>query len=318
MLVFDEAQRAFDAAEVAARHDGRGDGKSEPEHFVDFAERVPDWCVVVGLIGTGQEIHVGEEAGLVQWRWAIERSIRSGDWTVHAPPDAAAVFHGLGLRISERLHLVDELRFKLATEVHDFVQLLLEGQDPGVTRPVGDRLARAGYRFRVTRNLDAAKTYLRRRYSDDPAARFGLIASSKDRDLGAFGVPNDFQSTKRVRYGPWFADDEDDPGRRSCRWLRDCVTEFGCQGLELDASLLAWGTDLMMRRGAWTNDRARGYRSAARVVDPMQLRKNAYRVLLTRGRDATIVFVPDLPRLDETFEYLVNSGFGSLEDLPVR
>lgn len=73
-----------------------------------------------------------------------------------------------------------------------------------------------------------------------------------------------------------------------------------------------------MRRGAWTNDRARGYRSAARVVDPMQLRKNAYRVLLTRGRDATIVFVPDLPRLDETFEYLVNSGFGSLEDLPVR
>ena len=63
VLIFDEAQRAFDAAQVAATHAGQGDGKSEPEHFVEFAERVPEWCVVVGLIGSGQEIHIGEEAG---------------------------------------------------------------------------------------------------------------------------------------------------------------------------------------------------------------------------------------------------------------
>ena len=43
VLIFDEAQRAFDADQVAAIHDGRGDGKSGPEHFVEFAERVPEW-----------------------------------------------------------------------------------------------------------------------------------------------------------------------------------------------------------------------------------------------------------------------------------
>ena len=52
VLIFDEAQRAFDAAQVARKHNGGGDGRSEPEHFVEFAERVPDWCVVVGLIGS--------------------------------------------------------------------------------------------------------------------------------------------------------------------------------------------------------------------------------------------------------------------------
>lgn len=77
VLVFDEAQRAFDADQVARKHDGGGDGRSEPEHFIEFAERVPEWCVVVGLIGTGQEIHIGEEGGLVQWRNAVERSHRS-------------------------------------------------------------------------------------------------------------------------------------------------------------------------------------------------------------------------------------------------
>jgi len=44
------------------------------------------------------------------------------------------------------------------------------------------------------------------------------------------------------------------------------------------------------------------------------LRLNAYRVLLTRGRDGTVIFVPDLTELDETYEYLVASGSRELTD----
>ena len=68
--------------------------KSEPEHFIEFAERIPEWCVVIGLIGGGQEIHVGEEAGLVQWRWAVERAGHPDQWTVHAPLAVADIFDG--------------------------------------------------------------------------------------------------------------------------------------------------------------------------------------------------------------------------------
>src|SRR5262249_26223730 len=155
-----------------------------------------------------------------------------------------------------------------------------------------ERLESDGFHLRLTRSLDDAKAYLRERYPDDRQARFGLIASSKDRELSQFGIPNDFQSTKRVRIGPWYGDDEDQPGRFGCRHLEACVTEFGAQGLELDATLLAWGTDFMLRDARWTNERARGYRRGANVRDPFQLRVNAYRVLLTRGRDVCVVFVP--------------------------
>jgi hypothetical protein len=106
VLIFDEAQRAFDAEQVARIHDGGGDGRSEPEHFIEFAERVPEWCVVVGLIGTGQEIHVGEEGGLRQWRRAVEGSDRASEWTIHAPPDVAEVFEGVPQYVvQEPLHL---------------------------------------------------------------------------------------------------------------------------------------------------------------------------------------------------------------------
>jgi len=315
VLIFDEAQRAFDAEQVAVKHDGRGDGRSEPEHFIEFAERVPEWCVVVGLIGQGQEIHVGEEGGLDQWRRAVERSPRANEWTVHSPPDASETFRGLPqVQVHGALHLREELRFHQARDVHHFVQMLL-GETPAETlAQVGRALNEDGYHFRITRDLDEAKAYLRERYAGDPDARFGVVASSKDRDLVRYGVQNDFQSTKRVQNGPWFAEGDDDPRGRSCRELRTCVTEFGCQGLELDATLLAWGSDLFRQDGRWTNQLARGYQRPRSVRDPFRLRLNSYRVLLTRGRDATVVFVPPMRLLDETYDYLLAGGFRRLDE----
>lgn len=172
-----------------------------------------------------------------------------------------------------------------------------------------------GYHLRITRDLEAAKEYLRDRYREDSNARFGLVASARDKDLARFEIPNDYQATKQVKYGPWYGDAEDEPGGLSCRQLAQAVTEFGAQGLELDAVLLAWGTDLIMVDGRWDNRRARRYQRQGYVKDPYQLRLNAYRVLMTRGRDATVVFLPPLDELDETFRYLIECGFRELETL---
>ena len=84
VIVYDEAQRAWDLEKVAARGKVRNP-ESEPELFVNFGERIPEWCVLIGLIGSGQEIHDGEEAGLGQWRLALEASTDASGWTVHAP-----------------------------------------------------------------------------------------------------------------------------------------------------------------------------------------------------------------------------------------
>ena len=67
-----------------------------------------------------------------------------------------------------------------------------------------------------------------------------------------------------------------------------------------------------MSSGRWSNERARGYRGRVPVRDPFQLRINAYRVLMTRGRDVCVVWVPPLGELDETFDHLAASGFRQL------
>lgn len=320
LLVFDEAQRAFNPDKVADTHKdwSLADIASEPELFVRVCERMPEWSVLIGLIGTGQEINVGEEDGLGLWREALAKT--KTPWTVHAPAEMEVAFEGGGIptRWNPALNLDTEIRFHSARRLHEFVESLLQDDGPDgasrvaedVTIPYGEPTD--GLRLYVTRDLDEGKAYLRERYAEAPEARFGVLASSRDKSLNAFGIKNDFMSTKNVRIGAWYSEGEEH--ERSCRALIAAVTEFGCQGLELDMALVGWGTDLMRAGGRWSSDDARRYRPQGRAkpVDPHQMRVNAYRVLLTRGRDGTIVFVPELAELDATWEYLQAAGFREL------
>jgi DUF2075 family protein len=92
----------------------------------------------------------------------------------------------------------------------------------------------------------------------------------------------------------------------SCCQLDTVATEFSSQGLELDFVLLAWGSDFVLVNGRWDISRSRGTRG--KVYDPFRLRVNVYRVLLTRGRDGAVTFVPPLAHLDGTHDYLGRCG----------
>lgn len=306
LIVFDEAQRAHDAQRVAQVHK-TSVGDSEPEHLIEFSERIPSWSVLVALVGSGQAIHQGEEGGLPLWREALERKGTPGVWTVHAASVAEGAFLGSSVptRWTPALNLDTEIRFHLTPRLHAFVSALLDGGHATAARRVADELHSGGHRLLVSRSLEQAKEYLRERYAEAPNARYGLIASAKDKRLPAFGVHNDFQTSKRMRVGPWFNADPTDS--RSCCQLDIVATEFQVQGLELDMSLVAWGSDLLREDERWSIRLARGTKGVVR--DPMAMRRNVYRVLLTRGRDGSVVFVPPEADFDATYEFLVAAGF---------
>nr|WP_209304425.1 MULTISPECIES: DNA/RNA helicase domain-containing protein [unclassified Neisseria] len=68
VVVFDEAQRAWNQHQTSkfmSQKRGLSDfNQSEPEFLIEVMNRHQDWCVIVCLIGGGQEINTGE-AGLV-------------------------------------------------------------------------------------------------------------------------------------------------------------------------------------------------------------------------------------------------------------
>lgn len=315
LMVYDEAQRAHDAEQVAHVHGGEVD-LSEPAHLLRFCLRVPRWNVLVGLIGTGQAIHTGEEVGLPLWREALEKLDAPSKWTVHCAPAHAETFHGgtFALSVIPSLNLDKELRFHLSNDIHQYVAGLLDGtRSAEELRNIADSLWTQNHRFLITRDLEVAKTYVKERYQDAPLARYGLLASSKDKLLPEYGVDNTFQTTKRLRVAPWYNAPPSDPS--SCCNLESVATEFASQGLELDFAVAAWGSDLRRVNGQWSDDLSGKYQR--KVRSRLTLRKNVYRVLLTRGRDGTALFVPRSPQLDETAAWLQECGFKTISEHPV-
>jgi hypothetical protein len=109
-------------------------------------------------------------------------------------------------------------------------------------------------------------------------------------------------------------------------------TEFSIQGLELDYVGLCWGGDLIWGPCGW-QPRAFVGTKWQRVADPERHSNvlNTYRVLLTRARYRTVIWVPrgdtgDDTRRPETFDavaaFLARCGVGELEavaePVPVR
>jgi hypothetical protein len=226
LIVYDEAQRAWDVEQVAAKH-ALPYRISEPEAFVEFGGRVPEWCVLVGLVGSGQEINVGEEAGLEQWRDALLGASSPESWKIHAPRHVldevfASQEFGQTREACEALDLKVELRFHFAADLDRFVDGLLAGAEPAQGQRLPGRLEKQAYHLRLTRDLEMARAYLRTRYGDAPEARFGLLASARDKELPNWGIPNDWQSTKNLDVGPWYGDGDASP--KSCRHLDVCVT----------------------------------------------------------------------------------------------
>jgi len=295
--VYDEAQRAWDAARVREK---RGHDHSEPEDFLSIGSRKRSWALMVGLIGEGQEIHLGEEAGLAQWNDAIQST--SDPWVVHCPSKIAGVFSAASrLELDEALDLNMSLRTHLAEDVQGWVQDLLDGSLEAAAVHSG-RMEKQGFRLYLTRDLQRATSYVRERYRLEEDKRYGFLGSSKGR-MNSFGIPTDYQSTLRMKIGPWYYDHPDSLG--SCCQLQSAATEFQCQGLELDLPIVGWGQDLHWEGRAWQSPPQR--RSQAR--DPHKLRLNSYRVLLTRGRDGSVLYVPDAgAAFDTDYEALHRSG----------
>ena len=297
LIVFDEAQRAWDKERMSEKY---GVEVTNPQLMFEVAERIPEYCVMLALIGEGQEIHIGEEEGVEQWSDAVQGA--SEAWTVHLPERLEPEFNpSLDLEPQSFLDLTTSLRTHLAEDVQRWVARLLAGDVAGA-EGLASSIQNQGFAMYLTRDLDAAKTYCRERYKGNQEKRYGLLASSKGSNLPKHGVYNDYQSTKRLKVGPWYIDAPDSPN--SCCALDAVATEFACQGLELDFPVVCWGSDLRVQEGAWWSKAS----PRSKAKDPHRLRLNAYRVLLSRGRDGFVVFVPPEKVLDETFGVLQKAG----------
>lgn len=335
IVVFDEAQRAWDAQRVAQKLSQwrmRGqdvlatefESMSEPEMLLSVLDKHPGWSVLVALVGGGQEIHDGE-AGLEEWGRTL--STKFPHWRIAASPavlpsgaglSGHRLFHdaipdGSSVETAAALHLAVSIRSYRAEGLAKWVDAVLSG-DSAAAALVARQLAH--YPLKLTRDLSAARKWLRERRRGE--RRSGLLASAGALRLRAEGIELSpgFRGNKG-QYENWFLNPEGDC--RASNQLEVAASQFECQGLEIDWGGLCWGEDFLWQPdGGWCYSRLNG---ASRVRVPRENKqrylRNAYRVLLTRAREGMVIFVPpgndtDPTRpghlFDATAHFLVGCG----------
>jgi hypothetical protein len=296
LVIVDEAQRCWSATHAVSKTRNRPVklADSEPGHLLDIMARRPGWSVVVCLVGGGQEIHDGE-GGLAAWGEAL--AARPG-WRALAPAVAASAGDARqrisawpGLECSPDLHLCQPVRSVRAPASAAWVEAML-ANEPARAAAIGRE--EGGVPFAVTRCLADLRVALRQRGTRSA----GLVASSTARRLRAEGLGAVLPHQDDDAVSRWFLDRW--PDIRSSDALEVVASEFGVQGLELDRVGVCWDADLVRGKAGWVARRFRASAWTGAGEEATANRINAYRVLLTRARHGTIIWVPRGCTRDET------------------
>jgi hypothetical protein len=291
VVVFDEAQRAWtkdQASKFMKAKRGVDDfSMSEPEFLISVMNRHPDWCVVICLIGGGQEINTGE-AGLAEWLTALQHSFK--EWRVYisdrmgdedyAPRSALTL---LKMNTEPALHLSVSMRSFRAEALSELVGHIVNNRphDAKINyAKIADR-----YPIKLTRNLDDAREWLKSQARG--SERYGLLASS-----GAMRLrPEGIHIKAKIDPPVWFLNDKTDV--RSSYYCEEVASEFDVQGLELDWTGVCWDADFRYTGGSWESFDFKGTRwQRVRAQVAQEFLRNSYRVLLTRARQGMVIFLP--------------------------
>jgi len=336
VIVFDEAQRAWDAAYGKQKFEREA---SEPTLFLEIMARHQGWAVIVALVGGGQEINKGE-GGLSEWGQALElfAELAPTDkgWDIYASPhvlEASAVTAG-GVLFpdglpenqivyrEEALHLPVSIRSHRCEIANAWIEAVLDGN-----AAQAKTCAQSIDHFPVymTRSLNDMRSWLDK--TTRGRRRCGLVASSDARRLRGYGLGVTLSTQDLSGITNWFLCDKGDV--RASYQMEVTATEYACQGLELDRVGLCWGGDMTWdaTHSAWVYRKFRGsiWQNVGKE-DARKNIKNTYRVLMSRAREAVVIWVPpgepaDLTRLpkqmDETAVYLRECGIKELCNIQV-
>ncbi len=314
IVIVDEAQRCWSRAHAIAKTRDKPVRltASEPAHLLEAMSRHPGFAAMVCLVGGGQEIHDGE-GGLAEWGEALRQAAKP--WRVRAAPDILSATdprQRLGqlpsLTALPTLHLDISIRQIRSAAAAEWVNHVLAGDAHAAAA-----LAQSdgAIPFHLTRSLAHMRACLRAQARG--LRRAGLLASSGAKRLRAEGLGAELPHMDAGAVAHWFLDHYPNDVRAS-NALETVATEFSCQGLELDYAGLCWDTDLI-REPARTAWRVRQFRGTTwqipRGEEAIANQINTYRVLLTRARYETVIFVPAGDAADPTRRPATLDGIAS-------
>ena len=286
VIVFDEAQRAWDQEKMGCDY-------SEIEGLLQFGDRAQveyGSCMILCLFGIGQAIHEGEEQGLRLWEDAIKKH---PDWEYHVSNEIRTQLHVEGkISVHKELHLSTAIRNNFI-DLSDWIDAVIENRGLEEQKKLLIEAKKKGFKIRVCRHLTG---WRKKMHEEVPEETYGVLASSfvGDRELR-------IASQNNVEHSYMSANDAGDWFLHDCKNMDIAASEFVCQGLELDWPFVIFGGDFYLKDGKWNMEIPPNKRK--NLINPEEILKNIYRILLSRGRKGLFLVIPEGTKFEETYKH---------------
>lgn len=300
-ICFDEAQRAWNLQHMRSYNFS----VSEPELIMQVqnqAQRQHGFSNIIASIGFGQNIYVGEEDGFDTWKEVL-LSGKYNDWQIYSSPELEEELQGIpNVEFVKELHLDTSIRSNFI-DTSPWIEAVLNLDHKKAKKEL-EALVEKGYPIYIAYTIDEATGYLERKVQQTKDEFYGLVASS---NCPVQAVRSHLHSKARLlerkdapKSGEWYLKD--------CKKLESIATEFVCQGLELNTSVVFFGGDYFIQNGMWTTNTNKTYKYEQQTM------QNIYRVLLSRGRIGMILFIPEIGRNCETIQFLREIGLKRIDE----
>lgn len=214
-IVFDEAQRAWDAEKTRS--------KSEPEILLTIGDEIAKEhkkVTILCLVGDGQAIHTGEEKGMSLWFDAINKH---NDWNVvsSSPINEINFKH----YIQSKLYLSTSIRHNFIN-VSPFIESILT-TNLELARKLYREINQEGYFIYIVREFKKLPPFVKGLKEKRPSEHTGFFVSSKITTNQLLKISDNQVKGSFIKANEaykWYMKD-------SIK-LESAASEFLCQGLE--------------------------------------------------------------------------------------
>lgn len=306
VVIFDEAQRFFSDYKMRSYFN---EDRSEQEVVLDFFSE-KEWCLVIVLIGVGQEIGFGEYSDLDIWKKALNSSLSS--WNVYGTKSTKKMlghFYKSNFHERNKFDLYYSFRNLRSSSYPDFVNTLLdfEGDFQSIKfkklKQEYDVLRGNGFNILITRKFDSSINYCKNRFGNTPNAFCTLSSSQGYIDYEQLNSENSelfkcgYENSVKIDVNDYLKNNALNSDNHYYS-----LTEYSSIGFEVEMPIVIWGFDFLWYKNCWNYDFER------KITGGAYLRKNTYRVFLTRGRNGLVLFFPPTWEFDNTFNLFKELG----------
>jgi hypothetical protein len=297
ITIIDEAQRAWGKGRIREYY---GETMTEHEIFLSHLKNINTWSTTIIFIGNNQQLASSETSYFNTWIDAInELNIKEKKIEIYKPNE-------IEIESSYITHRVDEfilqkcIRNNMEGQYAKMINDIIDLTNLKYLRTTVQDYINKGLKLYITRDLNKCIEYFNSNEHNQKLSTV-LLGTPSNIDDEFLGVMIDYQKANNVNLNELLCSQRIKSYDFLCN---NALTQFQVLGLEFDLPIIQWNMDYLFYYDKWNYDflrRIEGY--------GMFYIKNAYRVLLTRGRYGMVLYFPKNWQLNETYLLFKKIGF---------